>query len=1091
MVGAAGLVTVIAQSAPTLRARTIAASIAERDSAIVTSDAVALAGLFAANSLVGRVVARIIGSAVEAAGILVSADSADALIDATSDVSAVAATGELSLDNLPKLTLSAAMAVNLIGWVLASTTDALLAAASLLTGVNFGTAAPWKVTASAIDSRLDSSGDIEVSARSAETINATVSNTSEARANTLAFAFSAGAGLVLATSKILGETRADLLSTSNSRAAIRADGAVTVKADHAAGIFSNVKLTTASVTVNDGGVHLLADGIDLLAGRYDHLSTDGTVTLDFGDIVIVPVGATSDDFTAQNDIAEQVQTVSPGKVVRLADDYTKARHQTSLGVRYLLHGDIVLVEAGHDAGGDWDTLYRYLGASTRIDLEAEDFTVAPRWAVIGGEAGSAYRYLGSEGGLDLNSQDYSDTMLWVRVADKPLSMYSWMGPDGTVVDLDSEDLLDLGWWKPANLGDAFPSGFNITDSQALAISAAIVLNDVSSDVSAIVEYAAVDAGSLTVEAIEQATIQADADVTATASGGNSVTGEGLALAANGILATNRVLGGATAAVFSSVLDISGAIIVRALLQATVEASTRAALTTGAQGFGIVLAFNTIGWNPTATFFQLIEAILGSSVIGDHTAYGSEAPSVAQALIRQSTVSAGGAVELTADAAATVSSYVGNDATSFPAALFGAGGLAVNGVVSSNRVSSGAFAQLEGITPASWTLASPPASIETGDVVHTPSGVFQWTGVERGPPVAGENFAAPGWRRLDDIPSTLSAASLTLDAVAASVIGATTTLYSEVSPNNDAGSGLINKYLGDQLADYRFTSNSGTVSLDLGDRIRVADDYSGDNAGQVVQWMGPDGTDVDLSAADFDDADLWKLLTPTSLFTSSLAYALLGEIGTRIGKSLTGESKGYFGLVVSNDLRSEVIASITDVPVTVGGAIAVTASDSTSLTAIDSSTLVAWEGGGGVLAMNAVLGSADALVTNSPLIADGDLTVEATQNGDAVSVAETKVEAWAATAIILAFNSLGWTSQNLLSYLFEALFGVSGADIAARFGVSENEVVKAIFGALQPSAARALVTDSPLQHRRRHQRLRRVGDDPQRDGLEREHRRSGR
>ena len=641
----------------------------------------------------------------------------------------------------------------------------------------------------------------------------------------------------------------------------------------------------------------------------------------------------------------------------------------------------------------------------------------------------------------------------MRVADSPLSVYTWMGPDDSPVDFLATDFLDLGWWKPVRPSTVFPSGFNLTDSHAVAIAAAIVLNDLRSDVTAALTYADATADSLVVEAIEQALIRADADVTASASGGNSVTGEGTALAAGGIIATNRVLGGATASVLWSTVDIETDITVRALLRAEIEASARAALTSGAQTFSVVLAFNTIGWNPTAYFFETLQAILGSPVIGGHTAFGNEHPAVARALVQQSALHAGGAVAVVADASATISAHVGNDATSYPAALFGAEGLAMSGVVASNRVSSGASAQIEGVTPADWTLASPPGQIEPGDVVLTATGRFQWTGLERGPPASDENFLAPGWRRIDDISSVVSAGSLTVDALSAAVIGATTTLFSEIAPNNDAGSGLINRYLGDQLDDYLYTSNSGLVTLDLGDRV-WADD-------QVFEWMGLDGTPVELADTDFEDTELWKLLSPTNLFTSSLAYALLGEIGTLLNKPKVGASAGYFGLVVTNDLRSSTLASISDTPVDADGDVTVQATDVTSLTAQDSSTILAWGGGGGVLAMNAILGSAQALVTRSPITAGGDLLVQAAQSGDAVAATQTHMEAWDAFTVILAFNSLGWTSQNLLSYLVEAILGVSAADIADRFGTGSTPVVTATFGDQQPAIARAVVTDSPL------------------------------
>ena len=87
----------------------------------------------------------------------------------------------------------------------------------------------------------------------------------------------------------------------------------------------------------------------------------------------------------------------------------------------------------------------------------------------------------------------------------------------------------------------------------MGIGAAIVLNDVSSDVEASITNTPVTAGSVTVEALESATIVATNDVTASSSGGSSLTGQGQSLAAGGIIATNRVLSSARALVDDSAI----------------------------------------------------------------------------------------------------------------------------------------------------------------------------------------------------------------------------------------------------------------------------------------------------------------------------------------------------------------------------------------------------------------------------------------------------------------------------------------------------------------------------------------------------------
>ena len=58
-----------------------------------------------------------------------------------------------------------------------------------------------------------------------------------------------------------------------------------------------------------------------------------------------------------------------------------------------------------------------------------------------------------------------------------------MGEDGPV-DLSTTDYTDLGLWRPVAASTAVPSGLNFTNSDSMGIGAAIVLNDVWSDVEA-------------------------------------------------------------------------------------------------------------------------------------------------------------------------------------------------------------------------------------------------------------------------------------------------------------------------------------------------------------------------------------------------------------------------------------------------------------------------------------------------------------------------------------------------------------------------------------------------------------------------------
>ena len=104
-----GDVLVSATDGAVLTSTTQAAAIAERDLAVVSSDAVALAALFAANVVRGAVTAAVMGGSVSGADVTIQALAEQAVIDATSQVSAAAGPGTASLSVLPAASLGVAI----------------------------------------------------------------------------------------------------------------------------------------------------------------------------------------------------------------------------------------------------------------------------------------------------------------------------------------------------------------------------------------------------------------------------------------------------------------------------------------------------------------------------------------------------------------------------------------------------------------------------------------------------------------------------------------------------------------------------------------------------------------------------------------------------------------------------------------------------------------------------------------------------------------------------------------------------------------------------------------------------------------------
>ena len=130
---------------------------------------------------------------------------------------------------------------------------------------------------------------------------------------------------------------------------------------------------------------------------------------------------------------------------------------------------------------------------------------------------------------------------------------------------------------------------------------------------------------------------------------------------------------------------------------TTPASTRRCSrrrTRGDLALAIALAFNSIGWKSQNILFNLVDSILGEPLIAG--ALDGEDPSLVSATITNSTIHAGGNVDVSADGAALLNATVSNAADSTASALFNAKGKAVGLAVAQNKVSSKALATIDGL-----------------------------------------------------------------------------------------------------------------------------------------------------------------------------------------------------------------------------------------------------------------------------------------------------------------------------------------------------------------------------------------------------------
>ena len=323
-----------------------------------------------------------------------------------------------------------AIAFNTIGWkpsnVLFNLIDALIG--DPLISKAFNGLQPASSRALIENSTVNSSGAVGVAARNAAQINATVSNVADSAASALFGATGKSIGGVLVSNKVASSAEAGV-----ARSTVTAVGAVDVGAEDAAGIFANAKLVSSSVTSNDGGAAVLQSTINKLTPA-NYQTDEGLRAVKFGERVRIASGYLAEDFGSDAGAV----AVATGQKVRLTDDSGAFRLTSESGRRLLITGDDV--QSGDD-------VFRFLGGPQRVDLGAENFANAARWAKLGGDAGAVYQYLGSARHLNLSAQDYADTTQWRLLGGVEGAAYQYMGTDMTA----AQDLATRRLPRPALL----------------------------------------------------------------------------------------------------------------------------------------------------------------------------------------------------------------------------------------------------------------------------------------------------------------------------------------------------------------------------------------------------------------------------------------------------------------------------------------------------------------------------------------------------------------------------------------------------------------------------------------------------------------
>ena len=604
-------------------------------------------------------------------------------------------------------------------------------------------------------------------------------------------------------------------------------------------------------------------------------------------------------------------------------------------------------------------------------------------------------------------------MVAVEQSDGSIKVYEYMGGTPASVNLSNPTnaYTDEEYWKlvtPDQLAEeaqaqsanpasgsaqdgssnSKPPGEQVTtSSSSTSLYALVDYNNVSSSTAAYITEANVQdsAGGVSVAASDTATITAtDGSVVTTSPGGNG---------AGGVIATNHVLGSATADIDdATVAATDGDVAVTAQNTSSITATETTALTADGNAVSIEAAFNVIGWQT-----ENIGELALDTLFGDPNFFGSATPDQTLAYISgDSTVTTTGSgnVTVSANGDASITATVGDQATSG------------NGDATANLNVGGVLATNEINTATNAYIGNAPASLGVTPV---------------------------------DASSVDAAGTVTVSATDAPTL----TANSSITLSAQASTGGVASEL---AADYKYTDQSGQQTLNKGDQVYV-------QGGAIYEFQGTNGTSVDLTGNNSQfSSSSWTKVTPSTApaNTSNAESKAVGFIfvvndaqgGATATVDVAGDITGGDGIsVMSNEAASIQATTTSNLTSTGGGngtqagtgsqAAQSDAPDASQPTNDPGNTTTTPGGGlalGGAIVTNLVLAQSQASIQDATLSAgSGGINIDAEDN--AVLNATTNVASSTGGAgsqsaydLSIAFNSIGYAPSNFLFNAVDALIG---------------------------------------------------------------------
>ncbi|MDA7667629.1 hypothetical protein N8611_01350 [bacterium] len=590
-------------------------------------------------------------------------------------------------------------------------------------------------------------------------------------------------------------------------------------------------------------------------------------------------------------------------------------------------------------------------------------------------------------------------------------------------------------------------GASTVAGSSLGIAGAISYNEVRSGSSATIRNASVEAlmGDIVVEAIEAAVIEARTTSELAASSediSKKRVGSNRSLGVSGLVSINLVLNASSARLEDAIVVTfdtapnSGDVRIESRNEALIEALTINAVdvslarpgkpqpsssgVTSADAFGVTIAFNSIGWDSQNILFNTVDALLGDTLVAD--AFGAEVGAGAEAIVLDSRILAAGAVSFVARAEAQIQSKITNQSSATSSGRNGIQALSLGAVLAMNKVSGRAVAEIG----------------------------------------FSDGFIHPLSELEERLPDLLAGRGLSVEAQNGLDIPGLSTLSGAVAVNDQSLVVVESGYQNGGLpgAVYRFVGPSGNANLGQENYLDQARWMPVSNIGSVIEL----GVSSIVNVED-------KVTTNS-----------YGGGGTQV----PSESIGIAGAISYNDIRGGARAMVSH---TIGRVsqhdLIIRSSEASIIQSKIESELLARSssegrksfgsaktlGVSGIIATNAVQSVSNAVAVESELVTlaegdFGDISISALDRGSVFALAynaaftQYESEAFGSSGassgaitsndvigVTLAFNSVGWSPQNILFNAIDTLIGAP--------------IVSEAIDSLPSGGASALVDDTAL------------------------------